>query len=91
MEASMWLVTEAQHCPLVRAAYLRIADRLRKFFSETFLAKLNQILMCDLQKPQKELQVCGNHISTTLLQKVERFQFAFMNLTEVLHAQRLNI
>lgn len=78
----MWLVTEAQHCPLVRAAYLRVAGRLRKFFSETFLANLNQILMCDLQTPQKGLQVCDSHMSTTLPQKVETFQFAFVTLTQ---------
>lgn len=66
MEASLWLVTEAQHCPLVRAAYLGIADTFRKFFCETYLTKLSQILMCDLQKPPKELQVCEKDIGTTL-------------------------
>lgn len=66
MDASLWLVTEAQHCPLVRAAYLGIADTLRKFFCETYLIKLNQILMCDLQKPPKELQVCDKDIGTRL-------------------------
>ncbi|XP_029685958.1 thyroid adenoma-associated protein homolog isoform X2 [Takifugu rubripes] len=57
MDASLWLVTEDQHCPLVRAAYLGIADTLRKFLCETYLSKLNKILMRDLQKPQKELQI----------------------------------
>lgn len=58
MDASLWLVTEAQHCPLVRAAYLGIVHVLRNFFCEKFLTKLNEILMCDFQKPPKELQVC---------------------------------
>lgn len=57
MDSSLWLVTEAQHCPLVRAVYLGIADTLRKFLCETYLSKLNQILTHDLQKPQKLVQV----------------------------------
>lgn len=57
MDASLWLVTEFQHCPLVRASYLGIADTLRKFLCETYLSKLNKILMHDLQKPQNEHQV----------------------------------
>lgn len=66
MDASLWLVTEAQHCPLVRAAYLGIAVALRRFFCETYLTKLNQILICGLQKPPKELQVCNKDIGATL-------------------------
>lgn len=91
MDASLWLVTEAQHCPLVRAAYLGIADTLRKFFCETYLTKLNQILVSDLQKPPKELQVCDKDIDTTLFWKVEKIQFALMNITEVLHACKMKV
>lgn len=83
MDASLWLVTEAQHCPLVRAAYLGIAATLRKFFCETYLAKLNQILMCDLQNPPKELQVCDNHNGMTIFWKVEKIQFALVNTMQI--------
>lgn len=76
MDASLWLVTEAQHCPLVRAAYLAIADTLRKFLCETYLSKLNKILMHDLQKPQKELQVRDNCIDTALFNKMENNHFS---------------
>lgn len=75
MDASLWLVTEDQHCPLVRAAYLGIADTLRKFLCETYLSKLNKILMHDLQKPQKELQVRHKCIDTALFQKMEKYHY----------------
>ncbi|KAA8592239.1 hypothetical protein FQN60_017694 [Etheostoma spectabile] len=57
VDTSMWLVTEAQRCPLVRAAYLGVADSLRKFCCETYLSKLSDTLVHDLQTPQQELQV----------------------------------
>lgn len=76
MDTSSWLVTEAQHCALVRAAYLGMADTLREFLSETYLTKLNQILACDLQKPPKELQVCDKDIDATE---------NLMNIPKVLH------
>lgn len=80
MDASLWLVTEEQHCPLVRAAYLGIADTLRKFLCETYLSKLNEILMHDLQKPQKELQVHQKHIDTALFQKIEEKSLSLNNV-----------
>ncbi|XP_019956479.2 tRNA (32-2'-O)-methyltransferase regulator THADA [Paralichthys olivaceus] len=54
---SLWLVTEAQHCPLVRAVYLEVANLLRRFCCETYLSKISDILMHDLQTPQSGLQV----------------------------------
>ncbi|XP_034548017.1 thyroid adenoma-associated protein homolog isoform X2 [Notolabrus celidotus] len=57
VDASVWLVTEAQRCPPVRAAYLEVVDSLREFFCETFLSKLSETLIYDLQKPQQQLQV----------------------------------
>ncbi|CAJ1068273.1 thyroid adenoma-associated protein homolog isoform X1 [Xyrichtys novacula] len=57
VDASLWLVTGAQRCPLVRAAYLGVADSLRGFCSETFLSKISETLICDLQKPQQQLHV----------------------------------
>ncbi|XP_078106846.1 tRNA (32-2'-O)-methyltransferase regulator THADA [Sander vitreus] len=57
VDTSMWLVTETQRCPLVRAAYLGVADSLRRFCCETYLSKLSDTLVHDLQTPQQELQV----------------------------------
>ncbi|XP_034452342.1 thyroid adenoma-associated protein homolog isoform X1 [Hippoglossus hippoglossus] len=57
VDESLWLVTEAQRCPLVRAVYLGVADSLRRFCCETFLSKIRDILMHDLQTPQTGLQV----------------------------------
>ncbi|XP_034398095.1 thyroid adenoma-associated protein homolog isoform X2 [Cyclopterus lumpus] len=57
VDASMWLVTEAQRCPLVRAAYLGVADSVRRLCCETYLSKLRYTLRHDLQTPQRELQV----------------------------------
>ncbi|KAL7392507.1 hypothetical protein ABVT39_025652 [Epinephelus coioides] len=57
VEASLWLVTEAQHCPLVRGAYLGVVDTLRRLCCETYLSKLSDTLMHDLQTPQQELQI----------------------------------
>uniref|UniRef100_A0A3Q1FE64 Si:ch211-225b11.4 n=1 Tax=Acanthochromis polyacanthus TaxID=80966 RepID=A0A3Q1FE64_9TELE len=57
VQASMWLVTEAQRCPLVRAVYLGVADSLRSLCCETFLSKLSDMLMLNLQAPQQGLQV----------------------------------
>lgn len=64
MDASLWLVTEAQRCPLVRGAYLGMADTLRRFCCETYLSKLNENLMHDLQTQQAELQVGDTHAHT---------------------------
>ncbi|XP_059193716.1 thyroid adenoma-associated protein homolog [Centropristis striata] len=57
VEASMWLVTEAQRCPLVRAAYLGVADSLRRLCCESYLSKLSDTLLHHLQTPQQQLQV----------------------------------
>nr|XP_061803888.1 tRNA (32-2'-O)-methyltransferase regulator THADA-like [Nerophis lumbriciformis] len=57
VEASVWLSTDAQRCPLVRAAYVAVVDSLRGFCCETFLSKLFDILKCELHKPQHGLQV----------------------------------
>ncbi|CAN9513218.1 unnamed protein product [Ophioblennius macclurei] len=51
VRASLWLVTEAQRCPLVRAVYLGVADSLRVPSCESFLSELSDIVMQDLQKP----------------------------------------
>ncbi|XP_041644080.1 thyroid adenoma-associated protein homolog [Cheilinus undulatus] len=69
VEASLWLVTEAQRCPLVRAAYLSVVESLRGFLCETFLSKISETLMNDLQKPQQQLQVG----SSSFLQKAAHF------------------
>lgn len=58
VDASLWLVTEAQRCPLVRAAYLGVVESLRRFCCESFLGQLSDILIRDLQTPQHQLQVC---------------------------------
>ncbi|XP_062273526.1 tRNA (32-2'-O)-methyltransferase regulator THADA [Scomber scombrus] len=57
VDASLWLATEAQCCPLVRSAYLAVADSLRGFCCETYLSKLYDTLMCELCTPQQGLQV----------------------------------
>ncbi|XP_067376091.1 tRNA (32-2'-O)-methyltransferase regulator THADA isoform X2 [Channa argus] len=57
VSGSLWLVTEAQHCPLVRAVYLSVAESLRSFCSKGYLSKLSDTLMQDLQRPQQGLQV----------------------------------
>ncbi|XP_045890923.1 thyroid adenoma-associated protein homolog isoform X2 [Micropterus dolomieu] len=57
VDASLWLVTETQRCPLVRAAYIAVADSLRRFCCETYLSKLRDTLIHDLQTSQRELQV----------------------------------
>ncbi|XP_056233315.1 thyroid adenoma-associated protein homolog [Seriola aureovittata] len=57
VDTSLWLVTGAQRCPLVRAVYLGVVDSLRRFCCETYLSKLSDTLMRDLQTPQTGLQV----------------------------------
>ncbi|XP_058491311.1 thyroid adenoma-associated protein homolog [Solea solea] len=57
VDASLWLVTEAQRCPLVRAVYLEVVELLRGYCCETFLSKLSDTLMHDLHVPQTGLQV----------------------------------
>lgn len=66
VDASLWLVTDAQRCPLVRAVYLGVADTLRRFCCETYLSKLSDSLMHDLQTPQTGLQVRNAHPTTSL-------------------------
>lgn len=75
MDASLWLVTEAQLCPLVRAAYLGTAESLRRFCCETYLFRLNEALMHDLQTPQEKLQVWDTHADTSLYKKIWDFSF----------------
>nr|XP_046243358.1 thyroid adenoma-associated protein homolog [Scatophagus argus] len=57
MDDSLWLVTVAQRCPLVRAAYLGVAESLRRFCCQTYLSKLSDTLMHDLQTSQEERQI----------------------------------
>lgn len=61
VDASLWLLTTDQRCPLVRVVYLRVAEALRKFCSDVYLSKINDTLMLDLQSPQTGLQVCVMH------------------------------
>ncbi|KAM9743067.1 tRNA (32-2'-O)-methyltransferase regulator THADA [Menidia menidia] len=57
VHASLWLLTEAQRCPLVRAVYLGVVDALRRHCSQSFLSQLSDTLMHDLQSPQHGLQI----------------------------------
>uniref|UniRef100_A0A667ZTH9 Si:ch211-225b11.4 n=1 Tax=Myripristis murdjan TaxID=586833 RepID=A0A667ZTH9_9TELE len=57
VEASLWLVTAAQRCPLVRGAYLGVVGSLRRFCSEVYLDRLSNTLLCELNAPQDRLQV----------------------------------
>ncbi|XP_054630132.1 thyroid adenoma-associated protein homolog isoform X2 [Dunckerocampus dactyliophorus] len=57
IEASVWLATGAQRCPLVRAAYVTVVELLRRCCCETFLSKLFDILVGELRAPQQGLQV----------------------------------
>ncbi|XP_012718940.2 thyroid adenoma-associated protein homolog [Fundulus heteroclitus] len=57
IQASVWLGTTAQRCPLVRAVYLSVVDSLRRHCSETFLLQLSGRLMHDLHAPQHGLQI----------------------------------
>ncbi|XP_040897367.1 thyroid adenoma-associated protein homolog [Toxotes jaculatrix] len=57
MDASLWLVTDAQRCPLVRAVYLGVAGSLRRFCCDTYLSKLSDTLMHGLHTPKTGLQV----------------------------------
>ncbi|KAM4576646.1 tRNA (32-2'-O)-methyltransferase regulator THADA isoform 1-T1 [Odontesthes bonariensis] len=56
-QASLWLVTEAQRCPLVRVVYLGVVETLRRHCSESFLSQLSDTLTHDLQTPQQGLQI----------------------------------
>lgn len=77
VDASLWLVTEAQRCPLVRAAYLGVAASLRRYSSETYMSKLSDTLTHDLQTPQRELQVCDAHADTPVYKIDTVFVLAF--------------
>ncbi|XP_076007130.1 tRNA (32-2'-O)-methyltransferase regulator THADA-like [Genypterus blacodes] len=57
VDASLWLATGAQRCPLVSAAYLGVAESLRKRSCEAYLNKLSDLLMYELQTPQHGLQI----------------------------------
>uniref|UniRef100_A0A1A7Z6S5 Uncharacterized protein n=1 Tax=Iconisemion striatum TaxID=60296 RepID=A0A1A7Z6S5_9TELE len=57
VQTSLWLVTEAQRCPLVRAAYVSVVDCLRGSSCENFLSQLSDRLIHDLITPQEGLQV----------------------------------
>lgn len=57
VEASLWLATEAQRCPLVRMVYVEMVETVKRLCSEQFLSKLNHLLCEELQKPQPALQI----------------------------------
>ncbi|CAL8343007.1 unnamed protein product [Lota lota] len=56
IEASYWLATAAQRCPLVRAAYLAVIGTLRALCSQAFLHQLSGTLLHELTQPQPRLQ-----------------------------------
>lgn len=58
IEAQPWLATQSQRCPLVRAAYLEVADSLKGFCSQKFLMELSKMVAHDLKgAAEEELQV----------------------------------
>ncbi|XP_019715994.1 thyroid adenoma-associated protein homolog [Hippocampus comes] len=57
VEASLWLATDIQRCPLVRAAYVTVVESLRRFCCETFLSTLFDVLIRELRTPKQGLQV----------------------------------
>nr|XP_029493834.1 thyroid adenoma-associated protein homolog isoform X1 [Oncorhynchus nerka] len=57
VESRLWLVTGAQHCPLVRGAYLGVAGLLRGFCSQGFLLQMRDVLLSELHSPHQRLQV----------------------------------
>ncbi|XP_055079941.1 thyroid adenoma-associated protein homolog [Periophthalmus magnuspinnatus] len=67
VEASIWLATEAQRCPLVKMAYVEVVETITQFCSEHFLSQLHEILTDDLQKPQHEIQIGRSSFHQTLI------------------------
>lgn len=62
IEAQPWLATKAQRCPLVRAAYVAVADSLKGFCSEKFSMELSEMVARDLKEAaEEELQVRDRH------------------------------
>nr|XP_057925831.1 thyroid adenoma-associated protein homolog isoform X2 [Doryrhamphus excisus] len=57
IEASVWLASSLQCCPLVRGAYVTVVELLRRCCCETFVSKLFDILVHELRAPQQGLQV----------------------------------
>ncbi|XP_061527590.1 tRNA (32-2'-O)-methyltransferase regulator THADA isoform X2 [Phycodurus eques] len=57
VEESVWLATDAQRCPLVRAAYVAVVESLGRLCSQSFLSKLFDVLIRELRTPQQGLQV----------------------------------
>lgn len=57
VEASYWLVSTAQRCALVGAAYLAVVGSLRALCSQDFLQQLCDTLLHELKRPQDPLQV----------------------------------
>ncbi|XP_051924804.1 thyroid adenoma-associated protein homolog isoform X2 [Hippocampus zosterae] len=57
VETSLWLATDIQRCPLVRAAYVNVVESLRRFCCETFLSMLFDVLIRELRTPKQGLQV----------------------------------
>ncbi|XP_077377670.1 tRNA (32-2'-O)-methyltransferase regulator THADA isoform X5 [Festucalex cinctus] len=57
VEASVWLATDAQRCPLVRATYVAVVESLQRFCRQTFLSELFDVVMRELLTPQQGLQL----------------------------------
>ncbi|KAK7934127.1 hypothetical protein WMY93_005023 [Mugilogobius chulae] len=67
IEASLWLTTDAQRCPLVKMAFVEVVETIKQFCSEPFLSQLHKILTETLQKPQQEIQIGHSSFHLTLI------------------------
>ncbi|XP_038650126.1 thyroid adenoma-associated protein homolog [Scyliorhinus canicula] len=57
LEAKLWLVSPAQRCPLIRAAYLKIVLLVVNLCSEDFLYSLQLLLLSELKSPPSSLMI----------------------------------
>ncbi|XP_067861517.1 tRNA (32-2'-O)-methyltransferase regulator THADA isoform X2 [Heptranchias perlo] len=60
LEAKLWLMSPAQRCPLIRAAYLQIVSFVVNLCSQDFLCQLQGVLLAELDASPSRLMIgCG--------------------------------
>ncbi|XP_048412595.1 thyroid adenoma-associated protein homolog [Stegostoma tigrinum] len=57
LEMKLWLVSQAQRCPLIQAAYLKIVSLILSLCSEEFLCSLQLVLLAELETSPTRLMI----------------------------------
>lgn len=85
MEVRIWLASHEQRCPLVRQAYVTVLGLLRENCSKAFLMNIGSLLMKELHRTPRtlEVQLCLHFACRKIMN--ENFKWLYIASNKIIH------